>query len=129
MANMNVRRCGCVRFDYGPPVLCEKHQSKVEKKIEREQVREEKGLRKIVAQQALEHGHDLSPFQEYASYDGKWTAHCHACGALVIVYDRIPARGDQICGRGMFEACRRSDLVGVLSDADREKLSERLNHG
>ena len=95
---MKVRKCGCIYYEVGPPVQCEKHQAK-------DKVREERGLRKIVAQQARDKGHDLTEFKEYGSTVGKWTAFCHTCGGLCIVYDEVPERGDQVAGKGIFEAC------------------------
>lgn len=126
MSDMKEKACGCINYEVGPPVYCEKHQSKANKKAEREQAREEKGLRKIVAQQALDLGHDLSPFREYGSRPGKWTAHCHSCGGLVIVYDTVPEFGDQIGGPAVFKACQRSTVVSVLGDAEREAIAARF---
>ena len=123
---MKERKCGCLYFEHGPPVPCEKHQRKLEKKEAREKAKEEKGLRKIVADKALENGHDLTHFKEYGSQPGKWVAHCHSCGGLVIVYENIPERGDQICGQAVFAACRKSDLVGTLGAADRDAFAARF---
>ncbi len=124
---MKERKCGCIYFEHGPPVRCEKHSSIQAKREAREKDREEKGLRKIVAQKAIEFGHDLARFKEYSSRVGKWTTHCHQCGAMVIVYDDIPERGDQICGPAVFKACERSALVGTLGDAEREAIADRLS--
>lgn len=137
MARMNdgmkEKKCGCIIFEVGPPVLCEKHQARIDKKerraekaAAREQVREEKGLRKLVLDSAQEHGHDLSRFKEYPSYDGKWVAHCHGCGAVAIVYDKTPKYGDQINAAKLFADCEKSDLVGTLGAADREAISSRF---
>lgn len=97
---MKVRKCGCVFFEYGPPVKCGKHAA-------REQEIEEKGLRKAVREQATDLGHDLTRFMEYESRPGKWTAHCNRCERIVIVYDDVPERGDQINGKLILEErCR-----------------------
>ena len=134
--DMKEKKCGCIIFEVGPPVLCEKHQHKIEKQTRREekraareQAREEKGLRKIVLDKAAEHGHDLSRFKEYASRPGKWTAHCHACGAIVIVYDKTPEYGDQIAGAAVFKPCHKSELVGTLGAAEREAIAARFAGG
>lgn len=133
MKDVKEKKCGCIQFEVGPPVLCEKHQHKLEKKEKREAkraaretAREEKGLRKTVAQQAQDNGHDLSRFKEYGSRPGKWTAHCHSCGAIVIVYDTVPEYGDQIAGAGVFKACEKSALVGTLGAAEREAIAARF---
>jgi len=123
---MKEKKCGCIIFEHGPPVQCEGHQRQTDKKVAREKAREEKGLRKIVAEQALSQGHDLACFKEYASCQGKWVSHCHECGAMVIVYDTVPERGDQIAGPGIFKACRKSDLVGTLGAAEREAVAARF---
>lgn len=97
---MKVRKCGCIYFEYGPPVKCNKCSG-------RDQEVEEKGLRKAVRDQAAMHGHELTRFQEYESRPGKWTAHCIKCERIVIVYDDVPERGDQINGRLLLEErCR-----------------------
>ena len=133
MRDVKEKKCGCIHFEVGPPVLCEKHQFKQDKKakrearqVEREQAREEKGLRRVVADSAAERGHDLSRFKEYPSVKGKWTAHCHNCGSIAIVYDKIPEFGDQVNAKALLEDCKRSSLVGTLADADRERVAERL---
>lgn len=121
---MREKKCGCIIFDVGPPVPCTKHATQAKRKEEREQRRtqreqkkEERGLRKIVAEQAFNQGHDLSKFKEYPSLPGKWTAWCHTCGALVIVYDRVPERGDQIAGKAVFQPCGGgSETFAVLRD-------------
>lgn len=133
MKDVKVKKCGCTVFEVGPPVLCDKHQHKADKKEKREArkaardlKREEKGLRKIVSDAALENGHDLTRFKEYGSSPGKWTAHCHGCGAMAIVYDRIPAFGDQVNAKKLFEPCEKSALVGTLGAADREAIAARF---
>lgn len=130
---MKEKKCGCLVFELGPPVLCETHKAKVErkeriaeKKAEREKVREEKGVRKLVLDSATEHGHDLSRFKEYPSYDGKWVAHCHHCGGVAIVYDKTPKYGDQVNAAKLFVDCERSTLVDVLGAADRELIASRF---
>jgi len=120
--------CGCIHFQIGPPIInCEKHQSLADKKEAREKSLEEKGLRKLVIDQATELGHALSRFKEYASQDGKWVAHCHGCGSQIIVYDAIPPRGDQIAGNSIFKPCVKSELIDTLGAVDREafKFSEQ----
>lgn len=133
MKDMKERKCGCIIFEVGPPVPCEKHKAKIEKKekraakaAEREQAREEKGLRKIVLDTAFGHGHDLSRFKEYPSTDGKWVAHCHRCGAVAIVYDKTPRYGDQINAAKLFVDCERSTLVDTLGSAEREAIAARF---
>lgn len=97
---MTVRSCGCITYEYGPPHICEKHRRK-------QQERDEKGLRRAVREQATDRLHDLTDFSEYESYQGKWTAYCRRCGAMVIVYDKPPMRGDQINARRVLEEdCR-----------------------
>ena len=96
------------------------------RKAEREQAREEKGLREIVLDTATGLGHDLSRFKEYPSLDGKWVAHCHHCGSVAIVYDKTPRYGDQINAAKLFVACVRSTLVDTLGAADREAISARF---
>lgn len=123
---MREKKCGCVVFEFGPPVLCATHQAKVIRKQEREREAEEKGLRKIVLDQATENGHELSRFKEYPSTQGKWTAHCHRCGCIAIVYEQVPQRGDQINAKGLFDHCERSALVGTLADADRDGFAARF---
>lgn len=97
---IKTRKCGCLYFEYGPPVKCGKHAT-------REQEIEEKGLRKLIRDTAATLGHELTRFQEYESHPGKWTAFCVKCERLVIVYDAPPERGDQINGRLIVEErCR-----------------------
>lgn len=127
--DMKEKKCGCIIFEVGPPVLCGKHQSKVDRKEKREKLKEEKGLRKLVLDKAIENGHDLSRFKEYGSRPGKWVAHCHACGAMVIVYDAAPEYGDQIAGPAVFKTCHKSDLVGTLGAAEREAIAARFAGG
>lgn len=90
------RKCGCVYFEHGPPVKCPKH-------AERDQVIEEKGLRKAVRETAETLGHSLVGFSEYESRRGKWTSFCERCEYMVIVYDEVPERGDQVNGRRILE--------------------------
>lgn len=130
---MKEKKCGCIVFELGPPVLCQAHQAKIDKrektiakKAEREQAREEKGLRKIVLDKATEYGHDLSRFKEYASCDGKWVAHCHRCGGVAIVYDKTPRYGDQINAAKLFIWCERSTLVDTLGGAERDAIAARF---
>lgn len=90
------RKCGCIYFEHGPPVICQKHAA-------RNQELEELGLRKAVRDTAETLGHSLTRFSEYESHPGKWTAYCQHCEHLVIVYDAVPTRGDQINGRKILE--------------------------
>jgi hypothetical protein len=93
---MKTRKCGCIYFEVGPPVKCTKHAT-------REQELEEIGLRKAVRDTAETLGHSLTRFSEYESLPGKWTAFCEHCERVVIVYDKVPERGDQINGRRILE--------------------------
>jgi hypothetical protein len=93
---MTVKACGCVTYEYGPPLKCEKHERKEQENVER-------GLRKVVRDEAINRGHELTLFSEYESYPGKWTAFCNLCGRIVIVYDAPPERGDQINGKMIVE--------------------------
>lgn len=113
-----IKNCGCIIFTVGPPVLCEKHQRKQDKRELKEQRNQEKGLRKAAAEAAEQLGHELTKFTEYGAADqpGKWTAFCSKCGDIVIYYEKIEqAPGDQVCGRPLTEQCRRSNLVGGLA--------------
>lgn len=98
------RKCGCLYFEYGPPVKCPKHTA-------REKELEEKGLRRLVSDQAKDNGHELTRWAEYESRRGKWTCHCMKCGLVFIAYDAPPDVGDQIAGWGLGNACKGSDLV------------------
>lgn len=93
---MTVRSCGCVTYEYGPPVKCPKHEAK-------DKVAEETALRRTVREHATSFGHDLTLFSEYESWRGKWTAFCNNCGHLIIVYDTPPERGDQVNGKRIVE--------------------------
>lgn len=133
MKDMKERKCGCLVYELGPPVLCERHQAKADRRAkkearraEREVEKEEKGLRKVVLETAESNGHVLSKFKEYPSCPGKWTAHCHLCGSIVIVYDKMPERGDQIAGQAVFNPCHKSDLVNTLGEVDREAIAARF---
>ncbi len=95
---MKIRRCGCIYYAYGPAILCEQHQQKL-------QVSEEKGLRKVIKEHCNRLGHRLNMFVKYDTpHTGKWTAFCEDCSLLVIVYDEIPI-GDQVVGRPLTEEC------------------------
>jgi len=94
------KKCGCIVFEYGPPIVCSTHQLK-------EKVKDEREIRRLAREQSRRFGHDLSDFREYPSTPGKWVAHCHTCGGMAIVYDEVPARGDQLAGPAMFNDCRR----------------------
>ena len=97
-ADLKEKACGCVTYAVGPPLFCNKHQKLLDRQ-------EDRGLRKAVREQAEAGKHDLSPFTEYESLPGKWTAYCQSCGWMVIVYDEIPERGDQVAGRPLTEPC------------------------
>jgi hypothetical protein len=92
---MTVRSCGCITYEYGPPIKCPKHEAK-------DKVAEENALRRAVREHAFDNGHDLTLFSEYESFPGKYTAFCNTCGHIVIVYDVPPERGDQINGKGIL---------------------------
>lgn len=126
---MKERKCGCIVYEFGPPLLCVTHKTKADRKIQRDQRKEEKGLRKIVAQQAFDQGHDLSQFREYKSQDGKWVAHCHSCGAMCIVYDRMPERGDQVAGKAIFQPCNPDELIAALASNDAAVAHQGLDSG
>lgn len=98
-ADLKEKACGCVTFAVGPPVFCDKHLKKI-------QSSEERGLRKAVREQSDALAHDLTPFEEYESTPGKWTAYCRFCGNMFIVYDEIPSHGgDQIAGWALTTQC------------------------
>lgn len=96
---MKQRKCGCITYDYGPPLTCPKHQTA-----------EEKGLRKLVRDTAESLGHRLNNFTEYESQRGKWTAFCQheQCCQIVIIYDEPqPHLEAQINGKNILEReCR-----------------------
>lgn len=119
---MHERKCGCLVFQYGPPVLCETHLAKQQKKIDRTKKLEDKGLRKLVRETAEGLGHDLKVFREYPSMRGKWTSYCGRCGDMVIVYEdlRLAADGDQLLGKPLTDKCRRSELVAALHEGTEE---------
>ena len=112
---MTRRKCGCIQFEYGPPVKCDKHQAK-------EKVKEVRTVRQLAANQSFELGHDLSVFKEYASTRGKWTAFCHTCGAFAIVYDDVPVRGDQLAGAALFKPCGGHSGLAILAGTGDEGL-------
>lgn len=124
MKDMKEKKCGCVIFEVGPPILCDEHQAKQAKKDARAQVLEEKGLRRIVVDRSRELGHDPTTFKPYGSQPGKWTAYCRHCGALIIVYDSVPERGDQVAGGAAFKTCRRGGLVEALAGTDEVQTAE-----
>lgn len=95
---MTEKQCGCITFQVGPPVFCNTHEKK-------NQLSDERGLRKAVREKTESLGHTLSDYSEYESTPGKWTAYCQACGWMTIVYDEVPLRGDQIAGRTLTEPC------------------------
>lgn len=94
------RRCGCLYYKVGPPVLCPKHEKKTK-------VKERKSLRRLVTDQCEELDHELNEWSEYPNKPGKWTAYCQGCGLLVIVYDEPPPVGDQVAGWALTQRCRR----------------------
>lgn len=102
--DLKEKKCGCITFEHGPAIICPTHQAK-------EHAREASAVRSAARRTAFDLGHDLTDFREYGSCDGKWTAYCHTCGAFAIVYDRIPERGDQVCGRALTDGCGRSEAV------------------
>lgn len=90
--DMKVKRCGCIDYDYGPPFICNKHQEA-----------QERGLRRIVREEAAKFGHDLVAFSEYESQPGKWTSFCSHCCYIVIVYDTPQRDLDQVNGPQILE--------------------------
>lgn len=102
------RKCGCLYYSYGPPVLCKKHDKK-------SRVKEERALRALVEEQLAELGHVLTGWSEYGSVPGKWTAYCEKCGVLAIVYDKPPKVGDQINSWGFKGPCKKGELNGKES--------------
>lgn len=99
---MRTRACGCVTFEFGPPVPCEKHRHNQHTKERRE-------LCRRAVELAAELHHELNDFSEYKP--GKWTAFCTQCGLIVIVYDSVPPVGDQIAGWALSRRCTRSNLM------------------
>lgn len=96
---MTFRKCGCIYFEHGPPVVCDKHAARTEES-------EVKQLRAAVRAQAYALDHDLTDWVEYESRPGKWTCYCHRCGRMVIVYDKANLTlGDQISGKPLEERC------------------------
>src|SRR5437016_5874709 len=105
------RRCGCLYFEVGPPVLCGRHEKKT-------RIKEEKALRQRVVERAAELGHDLKRFDEYGNQKGKWTSFCLSCGWLAIAYDEPPPVGDQVSGKVLSLPCA-GKRVGGLRGLDR----------
>ena len=95
---MAVRPCGCIRYEYGPPVQCDKHE-------QRDQLSEERSLRRAAADAAALLGHKLGDWTEYESTPGKWTAFCQHCALIVIVYDTPQAHVDQVLGWALQRKC------------------------
>lgn len=109
---MKERKCGCITFEYGPPIKCATHQAK-------DRAQEVSEIRKRASKAAFDLGHDLTQFRPYGSCRGKFTAYCHACGAFAIVYDTTPERGDQVCGDALLRQCRGgSSTFKALADTD-----------
>lgn len=103
--DMRERKCGCLVFRYGPSVLCAKHEKKVT-------IGERNSLRRAVEAEVKILGHQLGAWREYDSQPGKWTTHCEFCGLIAIVYDYVPAVGDQVSMGWLLRAkCSRSPLV------------------
>ena len=86
---MRERKCGCIYFEHGPPVKCGKHEAK-------EQLLEDRSLRRAVAEDVAKRGHKLGEWSEYESLPGKWTAYCMNCGLIAIVYDKPQEHVDQV---------------------------------
>jgi len=112
MKDTKEKKCGCIYYEVGPPLLCTKHKTKKNNKAEREErkrnrerVAEERGLRKAALETARKRGHDMSPFKETTGTRGKFVTYCFDCGRLAIVYDRIPVYGDQVHGKSLTEEC------------------------
>jgi hypothetical protein len=111
------RKCGCLYYDYGPPVLCGKHEAKA-------QIAEEKQVRKAAREVGEGLGHEFTRWAEYlTSYcTGKWTCYCVKCGLILIVYDDPPAVGDQIAGWALTQRCKKSELVSL--DTPSEEVAD-----
>lgn len=101
---LKTRKCGCIVYEYGPPMPCPTHAA-------RDEVQEEETLRKLVREQAAGLGHDLTTFTEYGTTRGKWTAYCSNCGYIAIVYDDPPPVGDQVAGWCLTRTCQHSTLA------------------
>lgn len=100
MKDIRQKKCGCVVFQVGPPVQCPKH-------LKREEKTESSALRRAARSRAHDLGHDLTDWVEYDSLPGKWTAYCHTCGYMAIVYDSPSLTlGDQILGNALTKECR-----------------------
>lgn len=100
MKDIRERKCGCIYFQVGPPVLCSKHEIKEAKT-------ESSAIRRAAREHATHLGHDLTDWSEYESVPGKWTSYCRTCGLMAITYDS-PALtlGDQILGHALTKECR-----------------------
>lgn len=99
MKDIAQKKCGCVTFQVGPPIPCEKHKAKEERT-------ETAQLRRAIKQHALDLGHDLTDWVEYDSRPGKWTSFCHTCGSMAIMYDRPDMTlGDQVLGNALTKEC------------------------
>jgi hypothetical protein len=99
------RKCGCLYFQFGPPVKCPRH-------LKKARLKEEKTLRALVEEQATNLGHEVTEWREYKNQRGKWTAYCKRCGLMAIVYDEPPVVGDQVGGWLISRGeCKKSDLA------------------
>ena len=96
---MRQRKCGCIKYDYGPPLLCNYHKKRSTEK-------EEKTLRRAVADQVRDNGHELTPWREYPNVKGKYTAYCYGCGVIAIVYNDPPTGNqDQVSSWILNKPC------------------------
>jgi hypothetical protein len=123
MKDIKTKKCGCLFFKVGDPVLCERHAARLARRAAKEKVVEEKGLRKEVVEAAAMLGHYLKRFEEYgaAGQPGKWTTYCQNCGDIVIVYDdlkHVPGDSDQVIGAPLTQQCRRSVLMSALKEIE-----------
>lgn len=50
-------------------------------------------------------GHQLKPWKESISCDGKFVSSCRQCGALAIMYETTPTVGDDTTGKALTHEC------------------------
>jgi hypothetical protein len=98
------RKCGCLYYEYGPPLLCGKHEVRATAVAR-------KTLRSTITDHIEANGHALARWSEYESMPGKWTTYCTQCGEVVIAYEEIPQAGDQVNSHILDGACRKSTFV------------------
>jgi hypothetical protein len=97
------RKCGCLYYQYGPPVKCHKHESK-------EVEGEKKRFRRLLTEHAESLGHRPTRWEADASDSrwckGKWTMFCQDCGFIGIAYDAPIPGVDQMSGRVLQVTCK-----------------------